>query len=116
MKQTKKLKIVMPTLREKERYIAFEIISEEPIYYLDFESAVWQTLINFHGELGASKTSFWIVKNLFDERNQVGVIRCNNLSVPQIITTLGMISRIGDNRVTIKIHKVSGTIKGLGQR
>lgn len=107
------LKILMPSLREKERYIAFQVISEDSITYSDLESAIWNSMMDFFGEYGTAKTSMWIVKNLYDEQNQLGVIRCNNKSVQEVITGLGLISRLGDSRVTIKILSVSGTIRGL---
>ena len=113
MIQRKKLKINQPTLREKERYIAFEVLSEERIMFSDLESAIWNTAQEFFGELGTAKTSMWIIKNLYDENKQVGVIRCNNISVDKILTTLGLITRLGDIRVIFKIHNISGTIKGL---
>ncbi|MFH0711104.1 MAG: Rpp14/Pop5 family protein [Candidatus Aenigmatarchaeota archaeon] len=103
----------MPTLREKERYIAFQAISEDSVMYSDLESAIWDSMMDFFGELGTAKTSMWIVKNLYDEQNQMGVIKCNNKSVQEVITGLGLISRLGDARVTIKILSVSGTIRGL---
>ncbi len=113
MKQTERLKILSPTLREKDRYISFQVISEELINYSDLESAIWNQLLDFYGEYGVSKTSMWLVKNLWNEKNQVGVIRCNNRSVSQVIAGLGLISRLGDIRVILKILKVSGTLKGL---
>ena len=113
MKQTERLKILSPTLREKDRYISFQVISEEPITYSDLESAIWNQLLDFYGEYGVSKTSMWLVKNLWNEKNQTGVIKCNNKSVSQVIAGLGLISRLGDIRIISKILKVSGTIKGL---
>jgi ribonuclease P/MRP protein subunit POP5 len=113
MKQKERLKILLPTLREKDRYIAFKIISEEPITYSDLESAIWNQLLDFYGEYGMSKTSMWLMKKLWDERSQAGIIRCNNKSVPQIVAGLGLISRLGDVRVIVKILSISGTLKGL---
>jgi len=113
MKLKRELKILLPTVREKERYIAFQIISEEPITYADLEAAVWNTVLDFFGEYGTSRTSMWLIKNLYDEQKQVGVIRCNNESVAAVLAVLGLISRLGDIRVIVKILKVSGTIKGL---
>jgi len=106
-------KILLPTLREKDRYVKFQVISEEPISYPDLEQAIWNTFLDFFGEFGVSKTNLWLMKNLYDGEKQIGVIKCNNKSVPQVIAGLGLISRLGDNRVIFKILKVSGTIKGL---
>ena len=113
MKQ-KKLKILSPTLREKKRYIKFQVVSEEPISYSDLEAVIWDAALDIFGEKGVSQTNMWLIKNLYDEKKQIGIIRCNNKSVQQVITCLGLISRLGDIRVIFKILKVSGTIKGLG--
>lgn len=114
MKQ-KKLKILAPTLREKIRYIAFQIISEsgEEFTYSDLESAVWNTMLDFLGEFGLSKTSVWLLKDSWDQKKQIGIIRCNHKSIRDIIASLGLIDRLGDNRITFKILKISGTIKSI---
>jgi len=111
----KKLKILQPTLREKERYIAFEVISEEgeEFTYSDLESAIWNTLLDFLGEYGVSKTSFWLMKDCWNQEKKIGILRCNHKSVHEIIATLGLIDRLGDNRITFKVLKISGTIKSI---
>lgn len=111
--QKNKLKMSSPTLRERERYVYFKIISDEKVLYSDLEAAIWNTLIDFYGEMGVSKMSMWFVKNTWDDRSQSGVIRCNHLSVPQTIAGMGLISRLGETRIVMKVEKVSGTIKGL---
>ena len=113
MKRQERLKILSPTLREKERYIRFKIISEEPVVYSDVEGSIWSTLLDFYGELGVSQMSVWLVRNLYDENSQTGVIRCNNKSVTKVIADLGLIMRLGESRIIFKMLKVSGTIRGL---
>ena len=102
-------------LREKKRYIAFQVISEEgeEFTYSDLESAIWNTALDFLGEYGVSKTSLWLLKDCWDRKKQIGILRCNHKSVQEVIASLGLIDRLGDNRVTLKILKISGTIKGV---
>ena len=111
----KKLKILKPTLREKNRYISFQVISErgEEFTYSDLESAVWNTILDFLGERGVSKTSVWLLKDCWEQKRQIGILRCNHKSVQEVIASLGLINRLGDNRITFKILKVSGTIKSI---
>lgn len=111
MVRKNKMKTLPSTLREKTRYIAFQVISEEPVEYSDLESAIWNTMLDFLGEKGVAKTSVWLIKDRWDTNNQKGIVRCNNLSVTDVIASLGLIDRLGDNRITFKILKVSGTIK-----
>jgi ribonuclease P/MRP protein subunit POP5 len=105
----------LPTLREKHRYILFKLISQEPVEYSDFEQAIWHTLLELYGESGVSKMSFRLVRNMYDERGQAGVAKCNHASVPQVVAGLGLVSRLGESKVVAKILKVSGTLKGLGK-
>ena len=107
-----KLKI-LPSLRERKRYIKFKVFSEEKIVYSDLEQAILNTCLDFYGEFETSKISLWLIKNLWNEKEQVGIIKCNHLAVPKVIVCLGLIRRLGDIRVFIKVLKISGTLKGL---
>lgn len=114
MRKIKNMRILPPTLREKERYIAFNVISEEVVEYSDLEAAIWNVMLDFLGEYGVSKTSVWLMKDCWDSEKQIGILRCNHKSVPTVLGALGFVDRLGDNRITFKILKISGTIKGLG--
>lgn len=105
-----KLKKLPSTLREKIRYIAFQVISEEPVEYSDLENAIWNTMLDFLGEEGVARTSVWLMKDRWNSNDQIGIIKCNNFSVTDVIASLGLIDRLGDNRITFKILKISGTI------
>ena len=107
------MKILPPTQRKKHRYIKFKIISETPITYSDLDSAIWNTALDFYGEFGVASMDLWLVKNLYDIKNQIDILRCEHDDVQSVIACLGLITRLGDSRISIKILKVSGTIKGL---
>jgi ribonuclease P/MRP protein subunit POP5 len=98
----RKLKVLLPSLRERKRYIAFQVISEEgeEFTYSDLEAAIWNTLLDFLGEEGVSRTSVWLLKDCWDPKKQIGILRCNHKSVQAVIATLGLIDRLGDNRIT----------------
>ncbi len=113
MAGSEKMKILPPTQRKKKRYVFFKVISDGPIVYSDLDSGIWNTMMDFHGELGASSSDMWIIKNTYDPSEQTGVVRCGHNSVPDVLSCLGLVERLGDTRVTINILKVSGTIKGL---
>jgi ribonuclease P/MRP protein subunit POP5 len=91
----KKLKVLLPTLRERKRYIAFQVISEkgEEFSYSDLETAIWNTLLDFLGEEGVSRTSVWLLKDYWNPRRQIGILRCNHKSVQAVIASLGLIDR-----------------------
>lgn len=104
-------KILPPSLRSNKRYIAFEIISDSKPGYNDIVNAVWEAMLDFLGELEASKAKIWFIKNLYDENNQKGVMRCGHNYVEHMRAVLSLIKTIGENSVIIKILGVTGTIK-----
>lgn len=108
-----KMKTLPPTARKKHRYLRFQVLSDEPIVYSDLDAAIFNTALDFYGEFGVSAMNLWLVKNLYDSKKQTGVLRCTHTTVPAVVACLGLITRLGDTRVTVKILKVSGTIKGL---
>ncbi len=114
----KKMKILPPTLREKRRYVAFQVLHEEgeEVSYSDFESAFWNVFLDFYGEFGTSKMALKLLKERWNQKEKVGVVRCYYKKVPEVILGLGLISRIGDTKVTVKILGVSGTLKSLFEK
>ena len=104
-------KSLPPSLRGRRRYIAYQVISEEKILLQDLANSIWHSVLNFLGEHGSSKADMWIAKNIYDEKRQMGLIRCSHLSVEDIRASLALIERIGDTRVVVKVLGVSGTIK-----
>ena len=108
-----RLKVLPPSLRKRKRYISFKILSEGPVAYEELEQAVWNQFLDAFGEFGVSRIGLWIIKNLYDPNRQIGVIRCNHTFTHRVIAGLGLLSRLGDSRVIVRILKVSGTIKGL---
>jgi ribonuclease P/MRP protein subunit POP5 len=108
-----RLKILLPSLRERKRYILFKIISEEPINYQIFKELLNSTILKFYGELTFGKFGFKILDERWNEKEQIGIIKCNHLYVSNIIVALGLLQRLGEHRINVKILKVSGTIKSL---
>lgn len=108
--------ILPPTMRDKRRYIAFAIISENKINFNDLSNTIWHCILNYLGELGASKTGAWLIKDSFDEKKQIGLIKCSHDSVEEIRASLALIDRIGDSKVVINVLGISGTIKGARKK
>jgi len=108
-----KLKTLLPSLRERKRYILFKVISEQAINYQLFKELLSSTILKFYGELTFGKFGFKILDERWNEKEQIGIVKCNHLYVPNIIAVFGLLQRLGDYRVNVKILKVSGTIKSL---
>jgi len=83
----KRLKL-LPSLRERKRYVCFQVISENPISYSDLEEAIWNHLLDFYGEFGVSLILPWIHKELWNEKQQIGVIECRRNEVQKVLACL----------------------------
>lgn len=108
--------ILPPSLRERKRYIAFKIISKEKIDFGNLVNRLWYSLLNLMGEYGTSKCNIWIVKDSWDEKRQIGLIKCNHKHVKHVRAALALIDRIGDTKVIIKSLGVSGTMKAAEKK
>jgi len=66
-----KLKPVLPSLREKKRYLAFEVISKEKINDASqVSSAIWNASLQLLGQLGTAKAGLMVLSNKWDQKLQ----------------------------------------------
>ena len=115
-----KLNILPPTLREKKRYIAFNLYSETKIKRDEIITFLWNNLINIYGEIESSKINLWLINvkqvenpNRFQYKC---IIKCRRGYENKMITALNSIVRYKKNRVVIHTLATSGTIKSLDNK
>lgn len=104
-------KTLPPSMRSQKRYIAFEVISEQPIKYEDLTGAIFGSAMGFLGELGTSLAKIWIIQNLYDAEAQHGVVKCATDSVEHMRAALSLISFVGETKAIVRVTGVTGTIK-----
>ncbi|MBD3304289.1 hypothetical protein GF343_04020 [Candidatus Woesearchaeota archaeon] len=107
-----KIKPVLPSLREKKRYLAFEIISKEPIKdFSDVSRAVWKALLDLSGVLGAAKAGIWLLSDKFYKDKQKGLIKVNHRNVDLLKSALCTIRQINGTDVIVRSVGLSGILK-----
>ena len=104
-------KLLPPSMRAHKRYVVFEIIPEKPVEYGDFMAAFWSSLLNLLGENGAADARIWVIKNLFDDKQQRGVVKCQHDFVEYTRASLMMVQIIGETKAIVRVLGVTGTIK-----
>lgn len=104
-------KPIPPSMRPKSRYVVFEIISERPIDFSGFGTSAWAGILGFLGELTASESRMWIMRSLYNEKAQRGVLKCAHDRVEHVRAALTLVNMIGETRAIIRILGVTGTIK-----
>jgi RNase P/RNase MRP subunit POP5 len=100
--------MLIPTLREKKRYLVFKIIGGR-FDKRDVEKAIKQAFLDFLGELGLSRAG--LLFPLWKKNKNVGVIRVNNKFVEEAKFCLSLIKQIGGERVLIRDLRVCGALK-----
>jgi ribonuclease P/MRP protein subunit POP5 len=112
MIQNAKLKSLMPCLREKKRYLAFEIIGQETFTNIQYiNRAIYNGIFDFLGRLDSAKAGVIIISNKYDLKKQRGLIRINHKYVNLVKSALIFISKINGKRAIIKTLGVSGILK-----
>ena len=117
MKQAKtKLRRLMPSLREKKRYLVFKIISEAKIRDIfTLSNEINSAFVELFGNLGSSKAGLIFINNKFNEEKQSGIVRVNNKYVDNLKASLTMIKTINNQDIMLKSIGMSGILKKAEQ-
>ena len=107
----KKLKPILPSLREKKRYLTFEIISKSKIKdFSGVSKAVWASLLSFMGEHGTAKAGAWVLSDKYNPATQRGIVKVNHKHVDQLKASLALIKDIDGNEAIVRSIIVSGML------
>jgi len=108
------MRSIPPSLRERRRYLLFEMIGEREIDKRDLMKELWDSIHSLYGDVGASE--FKLQLNRYHTREGthrvVGILRCAHDKVEEVRASLACIHSITDARVGIRVIKTSGTIRG----
>jgi len=107
----KKIKPILPSLREKKRYLVFEIISKKNIKsFSEVSNLIWQSSLSFLGEIETAKAGIWVLPDKWNQKKQRGMIKVNNKYVDNLKTALTLVKNFKRQQVIIKSVGVSGMV------
>jgi ribonuclease P/MRP protein subunit POP5 len=108
----KRLKQLIPALREKKRYLAFEIKSKDKMesYNSVFET-IKDNFCSLFGQEGFGKSGLQQIPELWDKKNQTGIIRINNKNLNKLRAALAITTKINGQEVIARSVYVSGMLK-----
>ncbi|MBA2840347.1 ribonuclease P/MRP protein subunit POP5 [Methanococcus maripaludis] len=106
------LKTLPPTLREKKRYVALEIIYEMELSQKDVISVVRNALLNYSGVLGCSKTNPWLI----DYNHPYGILRISREEVDTLRSSLSLMSEHKKKPINIRIIGISNSVKHIREK
>jgi len=111
-----KIKPLLPSLREKKRYLVFEVISEKNHGLADVQTALDKAMHSFLGELGMSRAGIIFLKDKWNQDLQRGMLRLNNKHADEVRASLMTLKKINSADVIIRSLGLSGMIKKAEQK
>ncbi|MDF2955393.1 MAG: RNase P/RNase MRP subunit POP5 [Candidatus Alkanophagales archaeon MCA70_species_2] len=112
---------LLPSLREKKRYLVFELLSEGEVERGEFLKELWGSLYSLFGETGASRCRLWLIDfedaGVFDDfKMHTGIVRCAHTRTEDVRAALACITSVGGRKVSIRVKGISGTIKAARRK
>lgn len=110
-----KIKPILPSLREKKRYLAFEIISQDKIKdFTSVNNAIFNSCFSYLGELTMAKAGIMLLKDKY--KNNKGIIRVNHKNINNLKSSLMLIKKINKQDVIVRTLGLSGILKKAEKR
>jgi len=102
----------LPTLRDKKRYIAFEMASSQSVNRQELTNEIQKSTASLFGDTGCSVINPGLLS--FDGR--YGIVRCAREKTSEARAALACMSNVRGTRVSIFVLGISGTIKGATEK
>ena len=102
---------LLPSLRQKKRYVVLEIVSEGKFSAAEVKEEVDRVLLQFWGELGLARSSPLFLKEKFSPEKQRFLLKINHQYVDELKAALTLSKKIKNKPVIIRSLRVSGTLK-----
>lgn len=98
---------ILPTMRDKKRYIAFEVVSEQPLKRWELQVEILNSAGSLFGDAGCSEMHL----TLISYGGQYGIIRCAAGKTEETRAALACITDAAGGRASVIVLGISGTIK-----
>ena len=102
---------IPPTLRDKTRYILFELQAPEPLTEKDVKHAITDELLRLFGEVGYADLNAQLME--WNPQKKQGILRCALALEQQCKAALLFVKEVSGNEIVTKTLKTSGTIAKL---
>ncbi|HLD79929.1 MAG TPA: Rpp14/Pop5 family protein [Candidatus Nanoarchaeia archaeon] len=104
---------LLPSLRQKKRYLVFEIRAMKKFSLSEVQEAVESSLLQFLGEWGVAKAGPLFIKEKWNAQKQRFVVKVNHTFVDELKSAVILNKKIKNTPVLIKSVISSGTLKKI---
>lgn len=110
------MKPILPTLKERKRYILFKIYCKKELDKEKVAEQVLKACLQFLGELGVADGGIHFLPETWNKKNQTGIIRCGHKWADKTRAALSLVKEIDGEKAKIECLRVSGVINKLRGR
>lgn len=107
-----KQKALLPTLREKKRYVVYEVLSDKNIEQKDIKKAIISEYEEFFGHLTMLKSGIRFI----DSNKQKGIIKIRDKFTDNLKAIFTQINEISNQKLIIMSLGVSGILNKARQK
>lgn len=108
----KQIKPILPSLKEKKRYVVFEVISENKMEdYKPVSEAIWESSLDYLGTDGAARAGIWVLPDKYNAAKQKGIVKVGHKYVDKLRASLALIQSINKHPVVVKTVGISGILR-----
>ncbi len=107
---------MLPTLREKKRYLVFEVVSEKPAAWPAVRKSLEEGILRHIGELGYAKAGVQILDEQWNASLSRGMLRTTHTSLDDVRSSLGLVRDIEGKPAIVRSVGASGILKRAAAR
>ena len=104
---------LLPTLKERKRYILVKVLSKTEIEKRDVLRLVTKANVQFLGELGMARAKIRPLMDTWDLIKKTFIIKVGHKHTDELIASLGMIKNFEGKKVSLTTLKTSGSVDKL---
>ena len=105
------MKTILPSLKEKKRYLVFEILAIDKIKdFKNIKNEIFSGIQSFLGQLDYGKSGVMFLKDLWFKEKQKGILSVNSKYVDKVKMGLILIKKLEGKDVILNIISVSGIL------
>ena len=104
----KRQRALLPALKERKRYVVYEVLSEGTIKLTDVQREIESSFSKFFGVTGAAKAGLMY---LDDWKKKKGIVRVSHKYIDHLKSSFCFVKKVNSEDVVIKSVGISGILK-----
>lgn len=104
------MKSLLPSLKEKKRYIVFEVLAQSAAHQHEVYEAITHALYHTHGVHGLAEAGMQFLPERWNAAQQRGILRVSNVGANMVKASFPFISTIGRKKAIVRSIATSGIV------